>query len=244
METNQARAHEKPRFAAFVAAMIFLVTAGAGFRTLAHYLDRAPTCAPIPPGTLRELPLRIGGWAGREQALDESIVRATDVDDYVSRLYVRESDNQGVGLWVAFGVRARDLMPHRPEVCYPGAGWTLLDQHTTVLQAKNGATLRARVLTFAPGGLDPRHLTVLNYYIVDGETSEDVSLLRSKAWRGQASIGYMAQVQITCRTDPTRAIVLPANVVREFAVETFGPIRDLLRESVGPGIAADNRGKS
>ena len=176
--------------------------------------------------------MRIGEWVGTDAPLDDAIIEAAAVDDYVSRRYVRLTDNRSVGLWVALGGRARDLMPHRPEVCYPGAGWTLRDRDTLALQLEDGQTLRARLLTFVPGGFDVRPQVVLDYYIVDGETCEDVSLLRSKASRGQTAIRYVAQVQITCRREPAQAPAAPAETVRQFAGESFAPIRNLLEQAM------------
>jgi len=229
---------------AVVVAAAVLLGVGLGYRVLAHHLERGSERAAIRRGTLKQLPLRIGNWVGREEALDESIVRATAVDDYVNRFYVRRADNQVVRLWLAFGVRARDLMPHRPEVCYPGAGWTLRDQNTTVLRLRDGTALRVRIFAFARGGLDPRDLTVLNYYIVDGETSEDVSLLRSKAWRGQGAIGYMAQVQITYRVSRAGPRVSPIDVVRAFATDSFGPIVEVLNRTLDEAEVTDERAES
>jgi EpsI family protein len=218
-------------------AVIFLVSGGIGYRALGRYLDRPSNRTTLNPGVLARLPFQIGDWAGTDVAMDDAVVRAADVDDYVSRQYVRATDHETVKLWLAFGVRARDLMPHRPEVCYPGAGWTLSDQNTIVLHGIGGEAVRARVLGFASGGLDQSRLTVLNYYFVDGETCEDVSLLRSKAWRGQTSIRYMAQIQIVRGTNAVGQSVQCGDVVRDFATASFPHIRNLLEESTRPPTA-------
>jgi len=236
------RAVAWPAAAAVVAAVAIVAGGGFGHRALARHLDRAPDRVPIPEGTLAQLPLQIGEWVGNDKSIDQSIVRAADVDDYVNRQYVRRTDNQRVGLWVAYGVRARDLMPHRPEVCYPGAGWTLQGRETTVIPIADDVIVRARILSFTAGGFDSRRVTVLNYYIVDDQTCEDVSLLRSKAWRGQTAIRYMVQVQIACGANPARPVASPADIVREFAGESFTHIRGLLDkavEPVGPAEGAD-----
>ena len=218
-------------FIAAGAAIAVLGVSGIGFTGLAAYLERGSGTRALPPGTLSRLPLEIAGWRGSDMPIDESIVRAADVDDYVSRRYIHVSDNDVVDLWIAFGVRARDLVPHRPEVCYPGAGWTLRGAGEIALHPDEETSLRARILTFVPGGLDRRPQVVLNYYIVDGQTCEDVSLLRSRAWRGQGSIGYMAQVQITSRLNPADPTASPERVVRQFATDSFAEIRGLLERA-------------
>jgi EpsI family protein len=222
----------------FLAAVIFILLSGIAYRIVARRLGLCPERVSASRGTLRQLPLRIGGWVGQEEVLDEFVVRAADADDYVARVYRREEDGALVGLWIAFGIRARDLMPHRPEVCYPGAGWTLQEQGTTVLKAGSAFDLPVRVLTFTPGGLDSRHLTVLNYYVVDDAPCEDVSLLRSKAWRGQTAINYMAQVQVTYRANPANALVHPKDIVCNFARLSYPYIHRLLYKN----IATDSGG--
>jgi EpsI family protein len=176
--------------------------------------------------------LRIGDWTGREALLDEALIEAADVQDYVSRGYVRPGSPEPVALFVAFGVQARDLEPHRPDVCYPAAGWTLRGKREKEIELAGGETLRTIVYLFGPGGLDPRKLVVLNYYVVDGETSEDVSLLRWKASRGQTGIRYMAQVQITSRIDPAWPEDSADSTVASFAQQVALPIRDLIERSV------------
>lgn len=223
-------------WAATAAAIVLLAATGIGYRALARHLERGPARPPLPPGTLAQLPLKIGVWTGRDEPVETAVIRAADVDDYVNRRYVRRTDLRPVGLWVACGGRARDLMPHRPEVCYPGAGWTLLDRTAVEVTRPDGGLLPARLLTFATSGLAPRRLTVLNFYIVDGETCADVSLLRSKAWRGQTAIRYMVQVQITCEAQPGGLGAEPGDIVQAFAAELFGPLYALLQDP-GAGTA-------
>jgi len=230
-------------FATGLAAAV-LAASGLGYRALAAALERGAGASTIAQGTLGHLPLRIRDWHGEDFPIDESIVKAADVDDYVSRRYVQAGDNHVVDLWIAFGVHARDLVPHRPEVCYPGAGWTLRGTESRELPVGADDTVRARILTFVPGGLDRRPQVVLNYYIVDGQTCEDVSLLRSKAWRGQGAIGYMAQVQITCRVNPADPTAAPAHILCQFATESFEAIRTLLERATGENAGGLSEGAS
>jgi hypothetical protein len=103
---------------------------------------------------------------------------------------------ENILLYIAYGVRARDLMPHRPEVCYTGSGWILMDKHPMELSLRNGMKLPCYILKFSRGTLNTKKILLLNYYIVDGEYCRDVSLLRSKAWRGSGTVRSVAQVQI------------------------------------------------
>src|ERR1051325_10495344 len=110
-------------------AILLHICAGLAFFVLQRRLE-AHAAPPMPPGTLARLPMNIGTWIGQDAPLSEDIIKATDTDDHVSRTYRRSSDNAAVGCWIGYGTRARDLMPHRPEVCYVGQGWTQQDTRT------------------------------------------------------------------------------------------------------------------
>jgi len=213
---------------AVVAAAALLLASGFGFRALDDYLQRPTGSVPLPPGTLARLPLRIGAWQGQDAPIDDALRRATDTDDLVNRQYRREPDGAHASLYVAYGVRARDLMPHRPEVCYPGAGWTFRGSVDRELALPNGSSLACRVLRFTHGTFDQRQIVVVNYYIVDGQYCPDVSLLRSKAWRGSRGIRYVVQVQVTATSDAYADLDMAEAGVLAFATESADAIQGVL----------------
>ncbi|NLX04025.1 MAG: EpsI family protein [Phycisphaerae bacterium] len=228
MEKNAKRSSV---IVAAAVAFALVVGAGAAYRLAAGRLARPSAGLAIPRGTLeRRLPLQIGPWQGAEVPLDPAIVRTTDADDLVNREYVR-SDGQAVALFIAYGVRARDLMPHRPEVCYPGAGWTVDDTETVDLKLPDDTTRQVRIHRFFRPGLSNQQITVLNYYIVDGRYSPDVSLLRSMAWRGAGGVRYVAQVQITASSASSRSSQAALDAIRDFAVAVDPHIAGLLPDA-------------
>jgi len=237
--TARTHADRRPLVAAAAAAVILLLASGMGYRLLAQYLDRPSDSVPLPRGTLaRGLPLQIGGWQGKEVPVEESVLQAADCNDYVSRAYVRR--DEPVRLWIAYGVRARDLMPHRPEVCYPGAGWTLDDTRSAELPLGGGRPLECRLYRFSRGGFGSGEMAVLNYYIVDGQYCPDVSLLRSKAARGTSGIRYMAQVQITSSANGRLTPETAGRSVQAFAADSAQAIRAVMPDAptAGPPRAA------
>ncbi|MCX5671540.1 MAG: EpsI family protein [Planctomycetota bacterium] len=232
-------ADQRPILLAAATAVALLLMSGGAYRLLAGYLDRPTDSVPMPRGTLpKALPLRIGEWQGKEKPVEEAVVKGADCDDYISRTYSRGAEV--VQLWIAYGVRARDLMPHRPEVCYPGNGYTLEDTRSVELLLGGGHKLECRTYQFSRGGLGAGPMTVLNYYIVDGQYSPDVSLLRSKALRGSSGIRYMAQVQVVASGGGGAASGAAAQAVRAFAVDSAGAIRAVMPDvaKTQPPVAA------
>ena len=219
-------------FAAAVATFIMLFL-GLGYRVLAARLAGPVDTTPIRPEALQQLPLQMGGWTGQEVPLDEAIVRATDTDALINRRYLRYNGLESVSLYIASGVRARDLMPHRPEVCYTGAGWTLTDRRSMDLPLNNGMNLPCNVLQFSQGVLNSSKVIVLDYYLVDGQYCRDVSLVRLKAWRGSGIIGYVAQVQIATPITVTQTAHSARTIISDFAVESALSIADLFESARG-----------
>jgi EpsI family protein len=84
-----------------------------------------PDAGGVPPReALKTLPPRIGGWQGRDDPqFEQRIVDALGVDEYVSRLYVRDRANY-VGLYIGYyRTQAGGDTIHSPLNCLPGSGW-------------------------------------------------------------------------------------------------------------------------
>jgi EpsI family protein len=227
-------------WAAWGIGIMLLVIGGAGYRLAEARYERQSDSIPIPAGTLAQLSLDLEEWEGREVPLDDRIVQATASDDHISRTYRHRDTGDSVTLFVAYGVKLRDLAPHRPEVCYRGAGWLLGGGRTRELVLSEGSTIPLRILEFHRGGLEAERITVLDYYIVNDEYSPDVSQLRWRAAGIGSKASYAAQVQITA-LNYARA-ERAERLVEALAVETGPEIRRILIEAVRQAAANAPRG--
>lgn len=229
--TKQKKQQRRPLlFAAITVGFLMLVT-GFGYRVIKERLAAPVDTITLSDEALARLPMELGDWTGWEVPLTEEIVEATDTDAHVSRRYSRSNGLDSVWFYIAYGVRARDLMPHRPEVCYTSAGWTLIDHNTTDLALENGAELPCNIMQFSRGTLNKERVIVLDYYIVDGQYSHDVSLLRSKAWRGSGTVGYVAQVQIVASITPNKDLNSAGESVYDFASLSASSVLRLFEDS-------------
>ncbi len=216
--------------AAVVAGLLMLISSAA-YRFLAARLAAPVNTTLLSSAALERLPLQIGGWTGQEAPLDEAVVRATDTDAHISRIYSRHNTSENISLYIAYGVRTRDLMPHRPEVCYTGAGWTLIDKRSKELPLSDGMKLPCMALQFSRGTLNTKKTVVLAYYIVDEQYCRDVSLLRSKAWRGSGTVRYVAQVQIVTSITSNLTADSATKIICDFAVESASSISRLFESA-------------
>lgn len=223
--------HANAAAAAITAAL--LTVAGVGLRTLEGELERADagTKALLDPAALARVPLRLGDWRGEDVAVDARLRAATDTDALLNRRY-RRPDGGAAMLYVAYGTRIRDMAPHRPEVCYPAAGWILEGQRRIVL-ASGALVVPARVLDFRRSGFAEQRMIVVNYVVLDGVYHPDSSALRQRSWQ----IGYAAQVQIAAATDNWRNGAAAREIALAFAADALAA----LDECLTPGPADPTR---
>jgi len=225
--TKNSNPNSKSVIVAAVVAGFLMLISSAAYRVLAARLEAPVNTPSLSPAALERLPLQIDDWTGKDVPLDEAIVRATDTETHINRMYSRHNASENISLYIAYGVRARDLMPHRPEICYTGAGWTLIDKRSKELPLSDGMKLPCNVLQFSRGTLNTMKTIVLDYYIVDGQYCRDVSLLRSKAWRGSGTVRYVAQIQIAASATSNLTADSAARIISDFAVESASSISRL-----------------
>lgn len=101
--------------------LLILISAGVALRALSHGE------AVVPARPLAEIPMQIAGWTGSNLELEQKVVDAVAVDDYVARLYTRPG-TQPLVLYVGYYRSQRTGQTiHSPKNCLPGAGWEPVD---------------------------------------------------------------------------------------------------------------------
>lgn len=179
-------------------ALGVVLLGGIAYRWQDARFGRALASTPLADGALDQLPTDTNGWSGRRANIDETVLRATGTDQQLFREYRSAFGYPGATMFVGYGIKLRDLTPHRPEVCYSGMGWTLISRETVKLPLADGPALPCELFRFRQGDLNPREAVVVHYYIVDGRCGPDVDWLRETALRRGAAVHYAARVQIDC----------------------------------------------
>ncbi len=220
---------------AAVTASFLMFVFGAAHSTLTVRLANPDGITSMSPDALEKLPMEINKWIGKDEPIDAAVIEATDSDAHVSRRYLRSNASEQILLYIAAGKRARDLMPHRPEVCYTGAGWTRVDNSSIELLLENGKDLSCNIFQFKKGVLNTNRIIILDYYIVDGQLYRDISSLRwkllSKVWRGSGVVKYVAQVQIIAEIKANIAAEQTMKVISDFARDSVFSIMQVLEEA-------------
>jgi exosortase D (VPLPA-CTERM-specific) len=109
--------------------------------------------------SLATLPLRLGDWSGREEALDKVYLDVLQVSDYLMAQFSRPSDPAPVGLWIAYyDTQTQGVAVHSPKACLPGGGWQIasLTEREIPGVGPEGGALRVNRVEIALG--DQRQL--------------------------------------------------------------------------------------
>ncbi len=178
-----------------------LVVAGAGYQFVAVKMNMFVTTPIKLKVPLSEFPKRIGQWVGRDVPISETIIEVAANDDFLSRLYVNESNNQWANVYIAYTARPRTMLGHRPQVCYPANGWTHENTEHVQVISNSGRTVRCLLHNFQKSTPETETIVVLNYYIVNGQLTDDETVFSGLGWRTPNVDGnparYVAQIQIS-----------------------------------------------
>ncbi|MDF1552139.1 MAG: EpsI family protein [Deferrisomatales bacterium] len=154
--------------------LVFLVLATAGYTRFLSDVRAVPSRAP-----LGDVPLQIGEWRGRGSEMEQKIVDAVGVEDYLLRTY-RRPDGRAVSVYVGFYEQQREGDTiHSPKHCLPGAGWRPVKSDRVEFETPgfNGGVTAANRYLIAKG--DQRQL-VLYWYQSRGRNI--VSEYSAKMW--------------------------------------------------------------
>jgi hypothetical protein len=181
--------------------MVLLVVIGIGYRLVATKMNVIVTTPIKLDVPLSEFPIRIGQWVGRDVPISETIIEVAANDDFLSRLYVNESNNQWANIYIAYTARPRTMLGHRPQVCYPANGWAHENTEHIQVMSNSGRKIKCLLHNFQKSTSESEEIVVLNYYIVNGWLTDDESVFSGLSWRtpnvGGIPARYVAQVQIS-----------------------------------------------
>ena len=181
-------------------SLVLLILSGVAYRVLASRLKlvvEIPIELPVP---LNNFPIQIGGWVGKDVPIPPNIQRVAGNDDFLNRLYINESANQWANIYVAYSARPKTMLGHRPQVCYVGGGWIHDSTEASEVVSNFGRRIPCLIHRFRMPTPGYEERVVLNFYIVNGQLTNDESSFSGVGWRTPNVAGniarYVAQVQI------------------------------------------------
>jgi len=127
--------------------------------------------------TFSQLPLDMDGWQGRNQPMDDGVVAALGVTDYVYRIY-NSPGKQSVSLYVGYyqSQRTGETI-HSPKNCLPGAGWEPVRAGRLAIPIAGARPIQVNEYLIEKG---PAQYLVLYWYQAHGRVI--ASEYSGKAW--------------------------------------------------------------
>ncbi len=211
-------------FGACMFACMLLIVSGVVYRVLASKLDRLADSFVLPV-PLKNIPLEIGDWQGEEIPLSETVKKIAGNDDYLNRIYRNDSAGQWANVYIGYTATPRTMLGHRPQVCYPAHGWECVTTDEIVIECAGGTEVPALIHRFQMPQ-SAAEVVVLNFYVLNGQTTNDEKTFNSLRYRTPNISGdiarYVAQVQISSVLEnSTRAAAKEmAEVFLEYLPET------------------------
>jgi len=195
-------------------AFVLLISAGVAYRVLAARLEFVTSTSIDLPVPLSAFPMQVGDWQGKDVPIPENIQRVAGNDDFLNRVYVNKSTNQWANIYIAYSARPRTMLGHRPDVCYVGGGWVHDSTDESHFVSSYGRHIGCLVHRFHMPAPRTDQVVVLNYYILNGQTTADDSGFSGVSVRTPNISGdvarYVTQIQISSILE---------NATRSFAYE-------------------------
>jgi hypothetical protein len=184
-----------------------MILFGSTYRAASSRLEKLTENRLNLPVALKDFPETINSWTGKDMKLSESVLKTAGNDDYVNRVYLNADASNWINLYIAYSARPRTMLGHRPDVCYVASGWVKDSTEKSSFTTAGGKVLPCLIHRFYKPNGNRDELVVLNFYIVNGITSNDEELFSGLQWRTPNIEGniarYVAQVQISAVLENT-----------------------------------------
>jgi hypothetical protein len=183
--------------------------------------ERPPLRAP-----LANIPMELGDWAGRDVSVDPRILKESQTDEYINRIYEdRKDPSRRLWLWINYSSHGLNLR-HSPKICLPSGGWTEIESESRMIPVRygDGKTIRIMRLGYAQGELVQ---SIGFWYYIFGEGGLEHYVrnlpITSRSSHGRTTRGSGMTVEVFCpgEIDPDGSAL--ADFARPL-IEALGPI--------------------
>jgi len=112
---------------------ILLLVMGAGM-SLIFLLPNIPNTQPV--GIELTLPMSLGQWQGKEEAVTEKERSVLGSETEFARKVYRNDMNDEIHVSIVLGGHDMNTSIHRPERCLPAQGWTIVNSSRLAIPVK------------------------------------------------------------------------------------------------------------
>lgn len=174
--------------------LIYLAVSMAAAAILLHALDSEEDVVSKAP--LSKVLSQVPNWSTKgDIPLDENIIQALDLDDYLFRNYAK--DGATVTLYIGlYRVAKKVGAAHSPLVCFPGQGWVISKPDSVRLETP-GASIQIASMTASKG---KQHELLFYWFQARGKTSRGTLMQKiysfAEAFRGRPTDNAFVRISI------------------------------------------------
>lgn len=173
-----------------------LIGAGYGQRQFSALVDATAAIYHPPAQPFATVPLSLGPWEGREIEIEERIRRQPGFDDdWISRQYIQAETGRSANLFAGYIGRGFKWLVHRPDICFPGAGWRVAREEFRTLTPPAGRPVPYVLYEFELLADPEQRIFVLSTFVVNGQLSNNVNLRNSRLFSERPP--YIARIQVS-----------------------------------------------
>jgi hypothetical protein len=247
--TRVTRGGGTPVWVAGALAVLLLVVAGVVYRVMAsgfQQIVRTPMKLPVP---LSAIPLQEKGWTGADipiETVTREYMQSNFADDYISRRYVNAAQRLLADVYVVYcSSHPSGIIGHKPQVCYPGNGWSWDETVPSQIVSRSGRRIECLIHQFHKQAPTYQQVYVLNFYVLNGQIT-----LRERDFSGFFDrlpniagnpARYVAQVQISSLSEQAARVAASdlVDTILAFLPDEQGQVRAAGRaETSGPAQEA------
>jgi len=203
-EFLQLRKANLIRLRPYVVVVVVLLLLGGVYRIAMARIRPMMTRRIELPVPLSTFPVEIGLWTGEDRPLTPEVEQVAGNDDYLSRVYTNGVTGESARIYVAYSARPRTMLGHQPDVCYVGGGWAHDETRPDEVRLADGQVIPCLIHRFHK---DEWSTVVLNYYVLNGVTTNDEGRFAGVGWRrpniASDPAWYVAQVQVSGASEAT-----------------------------------------
>jgi len=221
--TNSIRLGRASNSLVLILALALLILSGVAYRISASRLKLVVETSIELPVPLTNFPMQTSGWVGKDVPIPLSTQKVAGNDDFLNRLYINKPSNEWANVYIAYSARPRTMSGHRPQVCYVGAGWVHDSTERTEVALNSGRKVPCLVHYFHMPAPGTEEIVVMNFYIVNGQLTNNEGSFSAVSWRTPNIAGntarYVAQIQISSILE--NSIRLAAKDMTELILDFF-----------------------
>ncbi len=228
---EQFKSGTTPVWFVWFLAVLLLVSSGVTYRILVSNLKIVVSTHIELPVPLDYIPKTLKSWIGKDVPIPINMQRVAGNDAFLNRLYVDETRNQWVNVYIAYTARPRTMLGHRPQVCYVAGGWVHDSTQLTEVISEDGRKIPCLLHRFHKPAPNYEETVVLNFYIVNGKLTSDESVFSGVGWRTPNIAGnparYVAQIQASSILEHSirEAIEDMGEIIFDFFPDENGRVR-------------------